>query len=103
MFNSDIQKLYKVVRVGTEVIVYGGPYGPFGSGHKTIFSGDRGADVYEIQMRLKKLGFYKGIVDGIYGENLRTAVHKFQADKGLEVTDTLGEVFYSKLGIMLMD
>lgn len=103
MQNKDIQRLYKLVGVGTEVIVYGGPYGAFGVGHKAINYGDRGADVYEIQKKLMKLGFYKGPVNGIYGEDLRTAVHKFQADKELEVKDTLGEAFYSKLGIMSIE
>ena len=103
MLNSDMEKLYKLVGVGTEVVVYGGPYGPFGNGHKTINSGDRGADVYEIQKRLKKLGFYKGIVDGIYGEDLRTAIYKFEENKGLEVTDSLSGAFYSKLGIKLIN
>lgn len=103
MFNDDVGELYRIIPIGTIVTIYGGPYGPFGSGYRTIFSGDRGADVYEVEKKLKEQGYFKGNVDGIYDGILRTAVHKFQKANKLKVSDTLGTEFYEKLGISLMD
>ena len=39
--------------------------------------------VKKAQKELKKLGYYKGEVDGIYGDDTEKAVKKFQKDNGL--------------------
>ncbi|MFS8513375.1 MAG: peptidoglycan-binding protein, partial [Planifilum fulgidum] len=48
----------------------------FGKG--TLKKGARGGDVYELQGRLKYLGFYTGKIDGNFGERTYRAVRLFQ-------------------------
>jgi len=103
MFNKDVAELYKITPIGTKVTIYGGPFGPFGSGFRILKPGDRGSDVYFIQKKLKELGFYKGYVNGIYNESTKHAIHSFQRKHGLYVSDYIGISFYSKLGIYLFD
>ncbi|MCX7950624.1 MAG: L,D-transpeptidase family protein [Clostridiales bacterium] len=103
MFNKDVAELYKIVPIGITVKIYGGPYGPFGEGFRIIRPGDRGADVYEVQKLLKQKGYFKGYVNGIYGEDTKIAVHNFQKKNGLKITNDVGYSFYEKLGVKLMD
>ena len=43
--------------------------------------GSRGPEVKAIQQELKDRGLYKGSVDGIYGQQTKDAVIKFQKQK----------------------
>lgn len=45
--------------------------------------GSSGAEVKQIQQKLKNWGYYTGNVDGIYGSKTQTAVKKFQKANGL--------------------
>lgn len=103
MKSSDAAELYKMVSYGTKVIIYGGPYGRFGDYLRTIKPGFRGSDVYEVQRLLKEKGYFKGYVDGIYGESLRYAVYKFQKDNKIQISDNISYSFYKKLGVELTD
>ncbi|HEY9702121.1 MAG TPA: peptidoglycan-binding domain-containing protein [Allocoleopsis sp.] len=47
-------------------------------------------DVYELQKRLKKLGYYQGPVTGFFGRLTEAAVKRFQEAKGLEVDGIVG-------------
>ena len=58
MNNSEVAELYKIVPVGTKVTIVDGVYGPFGKGFRDLKSGMYGADVMEIQKKLKELGFF---------------------------------------------
>lgn len=58
MKNSEVAELYKILPVGTEVIIIDGIYGPFGNGFRNLKSGMYGSDVMEIQKRLKELGYF---------------------------------------------
>lgn len=58
MNNNEVAELYKIVPVGTKVTIVDGIYGPFGRGFRDLKSGMYGADVMEIQKRLKELGFF---------------------------------------------
>lgn len=89
MLNKHVRELYSLVSHGTTVIIVDGLYGPFGRGFRPINPGDRGADVFEVQRRLKQLGYYNTYVDGIYGEEMKRAVHNFQKSKGLTVKNTI--------------
>lgn len=40
--------------------------------------------VLEIQTKLKKLGFYDDVIDGIYGEKTRLAIILYQTSEGIE-------------------
>lgn len=103
MRSSDAAELYRMVSYGTKVIISGGPYGRFGDYLRVIKPGFRGADVYEVQRLLKEKGYFNGYVDGIYGESLRSAVHKFQKDNKIQVSDNINYTFYTKLGVELSD
>jgi hypothetical protein len=91
MNNKDVKELYNIVPHGTPVVIVNGSFGPFGTGFRTIKPGDRGADVYVVQQRLKELGFYKGYVDGIYGEGMKSAVHSFQKSSSLYIKNEITE------------
>ncbi|MEQ8153890.1 MAG: L,D-transpeptidase family protein [Clostridiaceae bacterium] len=103
MRNNDVEDLYKYVKHGMIVAIYEGPYGPFGSGLRTLTPGDRGSAVYEIQRRLKDKGYYPGNMDGIYGEGMKKYVLKFRRDNNLSESHNIDKDFYKKLGIILMD
>ena len=61
--------------------------------------GSRGAEVREIQTRLKKWGYYSGSVDGIYGTATKNAVIKFQKKYGLVADGIAGKKTLAKMGI----
>jgi peptidoglycan hydrolase-like protein with peptidoglycan-binding domain len=98
MHTEQIKDLYRIVPVGTPVVIVNGCFGPFGRGFSDIDSGDRGADVLAIQIRLKDLGFYKGSTDGIYGEDLKEAVHTFQRAHKLQVKNKITKADWQAMG-----
>lgn len=53
---------------------------------KTLKPGSKGTQVKKVQKQLKKLGYYKGSIDGKYGSSLKSAVKNFQRANGLKVT-----------------
>ena len=59
--------------------------------------GSRGAEVKEIQRRLKKWDYYKGSVDGIYGTKTKQAVIKFQKRNGLTADGVAGKRTLEKM------
>ena len=103
MCNRDIEDLYKYVKRGMIVAIYAGPYGPFEKGLVTLKPGDRGADVLEIQRKMKENGYYPGKLDGIYGEGMKEYVMKYRKDNGLKDTHNIDTEFYKKLGIIIVD
>ena len=54
-----------------------------------------------IQQRLKELGYYKGSVDGVYGQGTRSAVISFQKANGLTADGIVGPKTAQALGITL--
>lgn len=84
MFSENAKELASIVSIGTVVSISGGPYGAFGEYPRTIMPGDRGSDVLQIQMRLKALGFYKGPLDAIYTDSLKSSIFEFQKFKDLK-------------------
>jgi len=103
MRNKDIEELYRLVKYNTPVLIVGGPFGAFSHGFRTLVPGDRGADVQEVQKRLKIKGYYNGSIDGIYGEGMKTALIKFLKDNNMPLTDKIGYDIYKKLDIVLME
>ncbi len=98
MYNKDIRELYAIVPVGTVVIIKNGPFGPFGSGFRSIKPGDRGADVLAVQQRLKELGYFDGQESGIFEDNLKHALYKFQAENKLKIKNTITREDYNAMG-----
>ena len=56
--NDEVAELYKTVPIGTKVTIVDGVYRNFGKGFRDLKSGMYGADVMEIQKKLKELGFF---------------------------------------------
>ena len=59
--------------------------------------GDWGQDVKSLQLRLETLGFYKGEIDGKFGEKTMEAVYKFQEKYGLQFDGEAGPETKGKL------
>ncbi|RXT05381.1 spore cortex-lytic enzyme [Ammoniphilus sp. CFH 90114] len=67
------------------------------SSGKVTKRGAVGGEVWEIQGRLKFLGFFKGKIDGRYGPTTQTAVRNFQRQFGMKADGTVGPQTRSKL------
>lgn len=103
MKNSDVRELYHKIPYGTTVIIKSDYLGNTGPYFRILKPGMRGSDVYEVQRLLKQKGYFKGAQDGVYGGYMKSAVHKFQKDTNISVSDNIYTSFYKKLGLLLMD
>ncbi|MEI7026312.1 spore cortex-lytic enzyme [Paenibacillus sp. y28] len=56
----------------------------------TLKYGSNGEDVFELQGRLKLIGFYNGNVDGDFGSQTLQAVKRFQSEFGMSVDGIAG-------------
>ena len=63
--------------------------------------GSRGSTVRTVQTKLKNWGYYKGVVDGIYGAQTVSAVKYFQRRNGLYVDGIVGKRTASAMGVNL--
>ncbi len=61
--------------------------------------GSRGNEVKNIQTRLKKWGYYKGAIDGIYGTQTKNAVIAFQKKNNLTPDGVAGPKTLAKIGL----
>ena len=61
--------------------------------------GSRGSEVTQIQTKLKRWGYYKGNIDGIYGSQTVEAVKYFQRKNGLAVDGIAGKNTLNAMGI----
>ena len=92
MRNKDVQELFGIVPYNTIVtIVYDNiPFYP-------MRDGDVGADVQAVERALKKLGYYHGSEDGVFGSSLKNAVMKFQKDNKLYCTGVINNSTYERI------
>jgi hypothetical protein len=100
MFNRDIEELYNLVDCGTPVVIYGGSYNLSWNTFRNLEPGDRGADVLEVQRKLRDSGYFLGELDGIYGETMKKEVIRYRKDQGLEFTHVIDKELYDALGII---
>jgi hypothetical protein len=56
-------------------------------------------EVRQVQTTLRRLGFYRGDVDGDFGENTQNALERYQVSTGEPVTGTLNQGVLSRLGV----
>ena len=61
--------------------------------------GSRGNEVKQIQTKLKNWGYYSGSVDGVYGEQTKQAVIKFQKKNRLTADGVAGPQTLKAMGI----
>ena len=59
--------------------------------YKTMKVGDKGDNVTTMQRRLAELGYYTGSVDGVFGNQTRRSVERFQYYQGLSVDGIAGK------------
>lgn len=59
--------------------------------YRTVKVGDKGDDVKLLQRRLAELGYYTGKVDGVFGNQTRRSVERFQYYQGLSVDGIAGK------------
>ncbi len=59
--------------------------------YKTVKVGDKGDSVKTLQRRLAELGYFTGEVDGVFGNQTRRAVERFQYYQGLSVDGIAGK------------
>lgn len=57
---------------------------------RTLYKGHTGEDVLIVQKKLKELGYYKSLLDGVYGNGTIAAVRAFQANNGLTADGLAG-------------
>lgn len=67
----------------------------------TIKVGSRGQTVKTIQTKLKRWGYLKGSVDGIFGSQTKEAVKYFQRKNGLVADGIVGSATAKALGVSL--
>ena len=61
--------------------------------------GSKGAEVKEVQRRLKLWGYYNGSIDGVFGKGTKAAVIAFQKKNGLTADGVVGKSTYPALGM----
>lgn len=61
--------------------------------------GSTGEEVKSIQRKLSSLGYYKGSIDGIYGNNTKSAVTAFQRNCGITADGICGKQTLLYLGL----
>lgn len=66
---------------------------------QNIAWGSSGAEVRELQNRLKSWGYYDGTVDGVYGSKTYEAVKLFQRKNGLTADGVVGSQTRAALGM----
>lgn len=64
---------------------------------ETLSYGCEGSKVKSLQRMLKKVGCYKGAIDGVYGDLTYEAVKKYQYQKGLHADGMAGSKTLSSL------
>lgn len=67
------------------------------AGYTTLKSGSTGEAVYQLQQALYDLGYYAGMIDGVYDDDVASAVTAFQKANGLTVDGKAGKDTQKKL------
>jgi N-acetylmuramoyl-L-alanine amidase len=67
----------------------------------TLAWGSTGNDVRKVQQRLRDWGYYKGSVDGVFGQATYDAVIRFQRNHGLTADGRVGARTAAAIGITL--
>jgi hypothetical protein len=85
---------------------YGYPYDYYGYDDDQGYNGsNETADPYSdatvsaVQSQLARQGYYRGVVDGVYGPQTRAALTRYQSNHGLQVTGSLTPATLQALGL----
>lgn len=99
MWNKDVETIYPWIKHGTQVTVMGNAFSYMYGGMKPARPGELGSDVIYLQEKLRRLGFYKGPVDGLYGPGTEKAVKAWQKFYARPVNGAMSLADYAVLGI----
>jgi Putative peptidoglycan binding domain len=66
---------------------------------RTSVAGYSVPEVRQVQTALRRLGYYRGDVDGDFGVNTQNALENYQVSTGEPVTGTLSQGVLSRLGV----
>lgn len=99
MNNRSVEEVYPWVKPGTRVVITGNPFKYKSAQFGLMRRGSRGGDVMEVQLRLQRLGFYTGPIDGIWGGGMERAVVEFRHSKGLRRDNAVDDEVYRLLGL----
>jgi L,D-transpeptidase ErfK/SrfK len=86
MQNTDVMVIYNTVPLGTLVTITG----QLATTRVLSTESTPGRDVAEIETMLRTLGYYRGPVDGIYSQAVKSSVQKFQDDFNLAADGIIG-------------
>lgn len=98
MRNADVRELFDLVPYNTLVTIV--------QKDKQFYpmqDGDVGSNVLEVERALKKVGYYNGSEDGVFGATLQVAVKEFQKDYGLYRTGIVNISTYELLMQMVKE
>jgi hypothetical protein len=93
--NKDIEELFEWVPVGTPVRIVGQTFRT----HRTLKYESLGADVVQLQDKLKKLGYLEGRADGFFNRDTEEAVKRFQHDNSLKKNGVADQKVLELLGL----
>lgn len=99
LHNAHVEEIYPWVNYNTWVIIVGDPFGFFGENHPLLREGSFGPAVREVQHVLKRLGFYEGETDGMFGPGTAKAVSDFRKKNGLPEGSQVNGETYNLLGL----
>jgi peptidoglycan hydrolase-like protein with peptidoglycan-binding domain len=73
-------------------------FAPIYTSDGVLQEGDHGAAVTSLQQQLAALGYYRGSIDGVFGQDTTEAVLRFQRDRNLVADGIAGTQVYQALG-----
>lgn len=93
--NKDVEELFEWIPVGTSVRIEGELF-PI---QRTLKADATGADVVQLQRKLRSLGYLEGRADGFFNNDTTLAVKRFQYDKGIKGTGVADRKTLDLLGL----
>lgn len=99
MNNRHVEEIYPWVKPGTRVVILANPFSYQSERFRVLRRDSRGGDVMEVQVRLQRLGYYDGPIDGIWGGGMEKGVVQFRKNKGLRRDNCVDEDVYRLLGL----
>ncbi len=99
MNNHDVEEIFPWIKPGTPVTLIGNQFCYQPSEYRTMRRDTRGSDVMEVQLRMQRLGFYNGPIDGIWGGGMEKAVQQLRKSRGLTNDNSVDSEVYHLLGL----
>ena len=101
MLVSNKTKIIAIVLVAVTFVLALATFGISAANAEVVKVGSQGSTVRTIQTKLKRWGYYKGNVDGIYGNQTKSAVQYFQRKNGLTADGIVGSATAKAMGVSL--